>query len=83
MIAGGGRGRAWSGKVVYLSGGTSGINLGIAKEFAGEGARVLVFGRSMEKADAASHRLRASCRHRASMMVTLAMPPPSHIVCSP
>lgn len=34
-------------RVVYISGGTSGINLGIAKGFAATGARVLVFGRDL------------------------------------
>jgi NAD(P)-dependent dehydrogenase (short-subunit alcohol dehydrogenase family) len=41
-------------KVVYISGGTSGINLGVAQGFAAAGARVLVFGRSAEKAAAAA-----------------------------
>ena len=41
-------------KVVYISGGTSGINLGVALGFAAAGARVLVFGRSAEKAAAAA-----------------------------
>ncbi len=41
-------------KVVYISGGTSGINLGVARGFAAAGARVLVFGRSAEKAAAAA-----------------------------
>ena len=39
--------------VVYISGGTSGINLGIAKGFAAKGAKVLVFGRDLAKAEAA------------------------------
>ena len=39
--------------VVYISGGTSGINLGIAKGFAARGAKVLVFGRDASKAEAA------------------------------
>lgn len=46
-------------RVVFISGGTSGINLGIAKGFAGNGARVLVFGRDATKAEAAAAELRA------------------------
>jgi NAD(P)-dependent dehydrogenase (short-subunit alcohol dehydrogenase family) len=44
--------------VVFISGGTSGINLGIAKGFAALGARVLVFGRDAAKADAAAAEIR-------------------------
>jgi NAD(P)-dependent dehydrogenase (short-subunit alcohol dehydrogenase family) len=40
--------------VVYISGGTSGINLGIAKGFAARGAKVLVFGRDPDKSAAAA-----------------------------
>ena len=43
----------FSGKSVLISGGTSGINLGIAKVLAGNGANVCVFGRDPEKAKAA------------------------------
>jgi NAD(P)-dependent dehydrogenase (short-subunit alcohol dehydrogenase family) len=39
--------------IVFISGGTSGINLGIAKGFAAKGAKVMVFGRDPAKADAA------------------------------
>lgn len=45
-------------QVVYISGGTSGINLGIAREFALQGARVLVFGRDTAKAQQAASVLR-------------------------
>ena len=38
------------GKVVFVAGGTSGINLGIAKRFAALGAKVAVVGRNPEKA---------------------------------
>ena len=44
---------------VFISGGTSGINLGIARGFARRGAPVLVFGRDGAKADDAAARLRA------------------------
>jgi len=39
---------------IFISGGTSGINLGIAKGFAEAGDRVLVFGRDPAKAEAAA-----------------------------
>ncbi|MEQ1498674.1 MAG: SDR family oxidoreductase [Novosphingobium sp.] len=40
----------FEGKVVFVAGGTSGINLGIAKRFAQLGAKVAVLGRNPEKA---------------------------------
>jgi NAD(P)-dependent dehydrogenase (short-subunit alcohol dehydrogenase family) len=41
-------------KVAFVTGGTSGINLGIAKALAAQGARVTVCGRNAEKAAAAA-----------------------------
>ena len=38
------------GKVAFVAGGTSGINLGIAKRYAQLGAKVAVVGRNPEKA---------------------------------
>ena len=43
-----------TGKVAFVAGGTSGINLGIAKRFAQLGAKVAVAGRNPEKAQAAA-----------------------------
>jgi NAD(P)-dependent dehydrogenase (short-subunit alcohol dehydrogenase family) len=49
----------FSGSTVFVAGGTSGINLGIAEGFAAAGARVAVMSRSTEKVDAAVTRLQA------------------------
>jgi NAD(P)-dependent dehydrogenase (short-subunit alcohol dehydrogenase family) len=49
----------FSGTTVFVAGGTSGINLGIAEGFAAAGARVAVMSRSKEKLDAAVTRLQA------------------------
>lgn len=43
----------FEGKVVFVAGGTSGINLGIARRFAAEGAWVTVLSRSQDKVAAA------------------------------
>jgi NADP-dependent 3-hydroxy acid dehydrogenase YdfG len=43
-----------AGKAVFVAGGTSGINLGIAEDFARAGARVAVMSRSQDKVDAPS-----------------------------
>ena len=48
-----------AGKVAFITGGTSGINLGIARRFAEHGAKVAVLGRNEEKAKAAEAELRA------------------------
>ena len=47
------------GKVAFISGGTSGINLGIAKGIASRGGKVLVFGRDGAKASAAAAEIAA------------------------
>lgn len=46
-------------KVAVIAGGTSGINLDIAKGFARAGAKVLVFGRDSAKAEAAAAEIEA------------------------
>ncbi|WP_031465073.1 SDR family oxidoreductase [Sciscionella sediminilitoris] len=48
----------FSGSHVFVSGGTSGINLGIAEGFAAAGATLTVSSRSPERVDAAVQRLR-------------------------
>jgi NAD(P)-dependent dehydrogenase (short-subunit alcohol dehydrogenase family) len=49
----------FSGKTVFVSGGTSGINLGIAEAFAAAGARLAVISRKQDKVDAAVAALKA------------------------
>ena len=44
----------FAGKVAFVAGGTSGINLGIATRFAELGAKVAILGRNPEKAQAAA-----------------------------
>src|SRR5713226_10659215 len=44
----------FSGKTVFVTGGGSGINLGIARAFAGLGANIGICGRSQERLDAAA-----------------------------
>ena len=58
-------------KTIFISGGTSGINLGIARSFASSGAKVLIFGRDAAKVDAAAAVIRtprAASRWRAAPM---------------
>ncbi|WHV79558.1 SDR family NAD(P)-dependent oxidoreductase [Pseudomonas aeruginosa] len=45
-------------QVVFIAGGSSGINLGIADAFAAAGAKVAILGRSQDKLDAAFTYLR-------------------------
>ena len=47
------------GKTVFITGGSSGINLGIARNFAALGAKLGIVGRSQTKLDAAAAELRA------------------------
>jgi hypothetical protein len=46
------------GKTVFITGGSSGINLGIARNFAAVGANLGICGRAQDKLDAASAELR-------------------------
>jgi NAD(P)-dependent dehydrogenase (short-subunit alcohol dehydrogenase family) len=49
----------FKGKTVFVTGGGSGINLGVAKNFAALGANIAICGRTQEKLDAAAEELRA------------------------
>jgi NAD(P)-dependent dehydrogenase (short-subunit alcohol dehydrogenase family) len=48
----------FSGKTVFVAGGTSGINLGVAEGFARHGAKVAVLSRNPEKVEAAVEKLK-------------------------
>src|SRR5256885_13511872 len=48
----------FSGKTVFVAGGSSGINLGIADAFARHGASVAILSRSLERIDTALEQLR-------------------------
>ena len=56
---------AFEGRSILISGGTSGINLGIAKVFAKLGANVAVFGRDPDKATAAAAEIEAETGRKA------------------
>ncbi|MDB5786872.1 SDR family oxidoreductase [Caballeronia mineralivorans] len=49
----------FAGKTVFVTGGSSGINLGVTKNFAALGAKVAICGRTQEKLDIAATELRA------------------------
>jgi NAD(P)-dependent dehydrogenase (short-subunit alcohol dehydrogenase family) len=48
----------FTGRTVFVAGGTSGINLGLAEAFAEAGAKLAVMSRSQERVEAAQERLR-------------------------
>jgi NAD(P)-dependent dehydrogenase (short-subunit alcohol dehydrogenase family) len=54
-----------SGQHAFITGGTSGINLGIARRYVEAGAKVTVLGRKPDKAKAAADSLNALARDRA------------------
>ena len=53
----------FKGKTVFVTGGGSGINLGVASNFAALGANIAICGRTQEKLDAAATGLRALNAH--------------------
>jgi NAD(P)-dependent dehydrogenase (short-subunit alcohol dehydrogenase family) len=59
-----------AGKTAFISGGTSGINLGIAKRFASLGARVAVLGRNPDKARLAAGEIDAACGVEGALALT-------------
>jgi 3-dehydrosphinganine reductase len=52
--------KSYSGKTVYITGGSSGIGLAAAKQFAGAGANVAIFSRDQKKLDAAQPLIQAA-----------------------
>ena len=50
----------YSGKTVFIAGGTSGINLGVAKGFGAAGAKVFVISRNPEKVASAIEEIKAT-----------------------
>jgi len=53
----------YQGKTVFVTGGGSGINLGIASNFAALGAHIAICGRTQERLDAAATQLRSLNEH--------------------
>jgi NAD(P)-dependent dehydrogenase (short-subunit alcohol dehydrogenase family) len=60
------------GKTVFVTGGGSGINLGVARNFAVLGAHVAICGRTQEKLDAAAVELRALNTHVSGKVLPVA-----------
>ena len=58
----------FQGKTVFITGGGSGINLGIARNFAAVGADLGILGRSQDKLNAAAAELRAHSAHESRPM---------------
>ena len=60
------------GKTVFVTGGSSGINLGVASHFAALGAHVGICGRTQDKLDAAAVGLRELSAHAAGKVLPVA-----------
>jgi NAD(P)-dependent dehydrogenase (short-subunit alcohol dehydrogenase family) len=60
------------GKTVFVTGGGSGINLGVARNFAALGAHVAICGRTQAKLDAAAPELRALNAHVSGKVLPVA-----------
>ena len=72
----------YAGKTVFVTGGGSGINLGIAKNFAALGANIAICGRTRERLDVAAqgdrrHRQRQDVRPSRRRTQTRRCRPPS------
>jgi NAD(P)-dependent dehydrogenase (short-subunit alcohol dehydrogenase family) len=59
----------FAGKTVFVTGGGSGINLGVARNFASLGASIAICGRTQDKLDAAAGELRELNAHAAGSRV--------------
>ena len=62
----------FAGKTVFVTGGGSGINLGVASNFAALGANVAICGRTQEKLDKAADRLRELDRSKGGKVLAVA-----------
>lgn len=62
----------FQGRTVFVTGGGSGINLGVARNFAALGASVAICGRTQEKLDNAAAELRALNAHAGGKVIALA-----------
>lgn len=62
----------FAGRTVFVTGGGSGINLGIARNFAALGAHVAICGRTQEKLDTAAVGLRALNAHASGKVLPVA-----------
>ena len=62
----------FKGKTVFVTGGGSGINLGVASNFAALGAHVAICGRTQEKLDRAAVHLRGLNRHAGGKVLPVA-----------
>jgi NAD(P)-dependent dehydrogenase (short-subunit alcohol dehydrogenase family) len=62
----------FKGKTVFVTGGGSGINLGVASNFAALGANIAICGRTQEKLDAAATGLHALNAHVAGKVLPVA-----------
>lgn len=62
----------FKGKTVFVTGGGSGINLGVARNFAALGASLAICGRTQEKLDAAAAELRRLNAHASAKVLPVA-----------
>ena len=62
----------FKGKTVFVTGGGSGINLGVARNFAALGAHVAICGRTQEKLDGAAVELRELNKHAGGKVLPVA-----------
>ena len=62
----------FKGKTVFVTGGGSGINLGVARNFAALGANLAICGRTQEKLDGAATELRALNAHVSGKVLPVA-----------
>lgn len=62
----------FAGKTVFVTGGGSGINLGIARNFAALGAHLAICGRTQDKLDAAARELRELNAHAKGKVLPVA-----------